>query len=481
MQFATMLVLVRLLSPNDYGRMALAQTIIAFISVLSFKTFAPHALQSRNPEAVDWQAYFALGSVLNAFAFLVSLVIGALLSLTTKYSAASLPLTLLAMVFLLEVPANLRQTMAQVTHDWVRTRGLIVAGSALSNVVAIAIALAGGGILALVIGPVLNVVPATLDLFLIAKWRPAWDWNWQRCRDAVAFGIKRVASAGVLSGRQAVEQSMLAGTYSFSTLGLFSRSIGLATLVGGRIGGLASLSLYSVITRAECRSERFRRLAGLMLRGVAWITIPCSVFLALSANDITTLIYGHRWVGVIPLVPFAAGQAALSGITWAAETLLLANDEVRACLAVDLATAAIGAAVVLWLVPSGPRVYLVGSAAMYVIILGLVIWFLNRTKGIGLREAGAAFLPPLVSCLVAAAALLGAKPILPRAELLLLRLSLEGTVFFVVFAITMRTAFPVLLREFLDVVPGGRRTALVLRLADGVTLESNVVEILRQS
>jgi O-antigen/teichoic acid export membrane protein len=53
-QFATMLVLVRFLLPIDYGRMALAQTILAFISVLSFTTFAPHALQSRDPEAVDW-------------------------------------------------------------------------------------------------------------------------------------------------------------------------------------------------------------------------------------------------------------------------------------------------------------------------------------------------------------------------------------------------------------------------------------------
>lgn len=466
LQFATMLVLVRFLAPNDYGRMALAQTILGFISVLSFTTFAPHALQSRDPDAVDWQTHFTAAAVLNSGAFAVTLLVAAFLSQTTKYAAAALPLALLATVFVIQIPAILRQTMVQARHDWARTRGLTVAGALLSNITAVGIAVSGGGIWALIVGPVLNVVPPAVDLFLFAKWRPTWDWDWQRYRETVKFGFNRAGSAGVLSSRQAVEQTMLAGTYNFSTLGLFTRSVGLANLAGGRIGGLASLSLYPVITRAERGTPRFRRLAGLFLRGVAWITIPACVFLAISAPEIATFLYGMRWAGVIPLLPFAAGQASLAGICWAAYTLLLANNETRACLAVDFASAALGTALVFWLVPSGPRVYMTGLFMMYLVILGLIITFLRRSGGIALSDAASALLPPVIASTVACAGLLPARFILGDIAPLPVRLVIGGIVFLFAFGVTLRIGFPQLLREFLEVVPGGGRAALFLRLAE---------------
>jgi O-antigen/teichoic acid export membrane protein len=463
LQFATMLALVRLLSPSDYGRMALAQTIFSFISVLSFTTFAPHALQSRDPDAVDWQAHFTAASVLNSSAFVLTLLIALFLSRTAKYSGAALPLAVLAIVFIIQVPAILRQTMVQANHDWARTRGLIIAGALLSNVVAIGIATTGGGVWALVVGPALNIMPAALDLLIVSKWRPIWAWRWDRYVDTVKFGVARMASAGVLSGRQAVEQAVLAGTYNFSTLGLFTRSTGLSNLAGGRIGGLASLSLYPIITRAERGSTRFQRLAALFLRGVAWTTIPACVFLAFSAREIATILYGVRWSGVIPLLPFAAAQAALGGISWAAYTLLLGNDEIRACVVVDFASAGIGATLVFWLVPLGPQVYLAGLAGMYVIILFLLVFLLRRSGAITVRDVRNALLPPIISCVGAAGAYVGAHAfMLSHVRLLPLTLISEGAVFFLFVVLMMRIGFPRLLSELLEVVPGGRHAVRAL-------------------
>jgi hypothetical protein len=42
-QFAVMLILVRLLSPADYGTAALAQAVICVVSVVSFTTFSDRA------------------------------------------------------------------------------------------------------------------------------------------------------------------------------------------------------------------------------------------------------------------------------------------------------------------------------------------------------------------------------------------------------------------------------------------------------
>jgi O-antigen/teichoic acid export membrane protein len=460
LQFATMLALVRLLTPEDYGRAALAQTALILISVLSFKTFIPHALQLRDPAAVDWQSHFTAAIALNVFAFALTLVVAGAFSLTERYAKAALPLAILSIVFLIEIMATLRHFMTRVAFQWRRFRILITMGSFLDSFGALAIAAVGGGVWALILPRLLFGVPAVIDLFLLAKWRPSWSWSWLRYRETARFGINRMGSAGLIAGRQTVEQMTLAGFYDFAVLGVFTRGVGLATMVAGRIGALAISALYPVITRAEQGSDRFQRIAGLVLRSVSWMTIPAAIFLALAASDVVGLLYGAKWTGVIALLPLAAIQVALGGLAETAYQLLLANDEVKACFRIDILSAVICVVLALWLIPFGPQIYLCGLAAHSALVLTLTLVVLRAKGGIRLAELPATFTPPLTAGLIAGAVLVGLHAALRSIEMLSVRVGIDALVFSVVFLIIIRLGFPRPLRELLHVAPGGRQFAL---------------------
>jgi O-antigen/teichoic acid export membrane protein len=85
-QLVTMLILVRLLAPADYGRMALAQTIVGLLAVMSFGTLVTHALQARDPAEIDWQAHFTAAAVINSVLALLTLGLAWLLSVLLKIS-----------------------------------------------------------------------------------------------------------------------------------------------------------------------------------------------------------------------------------------------------------------------------------------------------------------------------------------------------------------------------------------------------------
>ena len=68
-QFGLMLVLVRLLSPADYGTAVFAQSIIGMLAIISYSTFSQHALQIREPATIDWQAHFTAATVINVLIF----------------------------------------------------------------------------------------------------------------------------------------------------------------------------------------------------------------------------------------------------------------------------------------------------------------------------------------------------------------------------------------------------------------------------
>jgi O-antigen/teichoic acid export membrane protein len=464
MQFGTMLVLVRLLSPDDYGRVALGQTVLGLMSIASMKTFLPHALQHRDPNSVDWQMHFTAGTAINVSAFGITLIVAYLLSLTKQYAGAALPLAVLAVVLLIEIPANLRQTMAQIDHDWVRFRGLTLAGALIGNLAGVVIALCGGGVWALVIPVLLFGVPAALDLFLVSKWRPNWSWSWPRYRETLQFGLTRMGSAGLSSGRQTAEQAILAGSYDFGALGVFTRSIGLANLAAGRIGSVFLLSVYPVITRAEAETPRFMRIGGLVLSFVAWISIPLAALLALEAEEAVLLLYGPRWTSVTELLPLAAAQVTLGGLSATAYGLLLANNRTRACLSIDLLSGLLGVILAIVFIPIGLRLYLGGLGVLNAIVLTVVLFTLVLTRGIMLRDVFLAVVPPCFAAATAIGAVLGARTVLGAPEILWLRPGFECIPFVMLYAAVIRICWPDHLREMLSSFPraAGLRKLLLL-------------------
>lgn len=459
LQFVTMLVLVRIVTPGEYGIAAMAQAVIGFMSIISFNTFVSHALQIRDPDTIDWQAHFSAALIINTILFLLTILAAGLLSQIEKFSEAALPLAILSLVFLIEVPATLRHTMVQVQHDWLRFRSLTLAGAFLGSIVALIIALLGGGVWALVLPVILFGVPATIDLFFIVKWRPDFSFSWDRYKETAVFAFTRIGSAAANASRNTAEKSSLASVFDFSSLGVFTRSIGLATLAAGRVGSIILSSLYPVITRAESNSDRFKRIAGLVLSGVTWITIPIAVFLAFSSADVVSLIYGSQWLQVIELLPYATFYVALGGIFSAVYSLLLANEKTRTCLGIDIFSAILGLGLIFWLIPIGIITYLSGLVAFTTLLLVIAIFMLYRSGGIGLRAIVTAFLPPLLSTLISSVILFIFRKEMPHIDLLIARLVIEGFIYFLIFIAVIRIGFSKSLNDLLDVAPGGQRLA----------------------
>jgi O-antigen/teichoic acid export membrane protein len=458
-QFGTMLVLVRLLSPSDYGSAALAQTIIGFLSVFSFGTLVLHALQLRDPSQIDWQAHFTAAVVVNTMLCAVTVCVAWFLSLSPHYANAAMPLAVLSLVFIVEIPGSLRHRMVQVDHDWKRFRLLLLIGSLLALLAGLVIAWAGGGVWALVVQPMLYGVPAAIDLVINARWRPDWTWSWTRYRDIARFGFTRMGSAILFNARQLTEQAVFTGVYNFATLGIFTRSVGLATLATGRIGSVAMGSLYPIITRAERGSEQFRRYSDLTLRGVTWMTVPAAAYLAVSAHDMVNLLYGAKWGSVIPLLPLAVASVGLGGIAAAANNLLLANDQIRTCLTLDLIFAGLGIGLALWLVPAGPSTYLAALIAANSLMLGVTLAVLTATQGISTKAVLTALLPAAIASLAGVGVVFGLRTVFGANDYIVARLLIDGVVFSIGYLAVMRIAFLGPLRELLEVAPGGATIA----------------------
>lgn len=454
LQFAQMLVMVRLLDPSMYGQVTWATTLINFIAMVGFDNIIPHVLLVRDDSRVDFSEHFTVGILMNGFLFLVTNAVAFGLGYTATYARLTPLVHLLSLTFLLRVPVDIRVKMLERGFQWSRFRLLQMAGVLVTVASGITMAVLGAGVYALVVPGLLSSLIFIFDLFVVERWRPRWGWSYATYHDALHFGLDRIGSRLFNGGRTFLQSTWITRYFAFASLGVFSRADGLATMFCGRVSAEMSNALYPVVTKAEAGSERFQRIGGLVLQSVAWVVFPVAALFALEAPAIVTLVYGQKWLAAIPLLPPAMAVAVCAAVGAATYQLLLANNRSQLCLRSDIAAFVLVVAAVLVLVPHGVHTFLVGMAVVQALVCGLLLTLLVRTRGIRLGAIGIALVPPAVAATLGCAAAFGLGSALPASWPGVARLAAAAASFGVVYLIVLRAAFSTHLVSIVEYMPG---------------------------
>ena len=193
-QFGVMLVLVRILTPEMYGQFGVVTAIVGFLFVFSARNTLSHVLQVRGEKNVDYHDHFAFGAIIEVTLFALSNLLAVCLRYVPEYAQNAPLLHIMSLLFLINWPKELCVKMLQRELDWRRFRIIYLVGVLLSSTFAIVMALTGAGVYALVVPSLLAPLPFFYELFVIRHWRPRLEFDLGRLRDAIQFGINRLAS-----------------------------------------------------------------------------------------------------------------------------------------------------------------------------------------------------------------------------------------------------------------------------------------------
>jgi teichuronic acid exporter len=467
-QFAQMLVVVRLLPPEAYGQFGLTNTIIGFMMVFSSREFIAHTLLVRDDAAVNYQDQFTAGCVIQGLLFLLANALATLLHWFPSYAPVATVLHIASFALLLDLPSELRTRMLERRMDWQRLRSIEAFGIVGSAALTLAMALSGAGVYALVVPAFVIPVAFAVDLFAIERWRPTFSWHADRYRATGAFGMRRVLSVSFVSASNLIESGTMARAIGYAAMGIFGRAIGMATLFCQRIAALMMSALYPVLARVPRSSEAYRRVSALVLRVVVWFVLPVGVVVSFMRDEIVTTLYGDRWLTVIPLVPRAMAVGVCLAAVQTVYSLLLANENPRQCFFADL-WRLVGMAFAVFLVlPYGVNAYLAALFVVHAVALVLVLFWLATHNAITTTGVLAAFLPASASVVLAAITAetfrsLALAPLPPA-----LRIVAYGAVFGSTYLLALRILFPGLLHEVVGYLPESTRVQRILGFASPV-------------
>ena len=301
-QFGAMLVLVRIIPPEEYGRAGAVVGVLTILNVLSCRAFFSQALQLPKGEEPDWTMHWRAG----------------LWFVPSHRSIATL-LHLASLGILIECPSTLRSTMLQRALDFPRLRILDGISKTFSILTMLSLGVAGFGALAIVAGAnVIPAIPGAIDLLLVHRFRPRSGWfkflDWRRYKASLLFGFQQSWSGLLQSLRGALEAAVLPLQLGFAALGLLQRAQSLFLATVGQVNSIFAETVYPLLPKHAAEPERYRNTATLFLQVVFWIVLPGAVFVAWQGKAALRVLYGERWIAADPLIAPGAviGAAGLS-------------------------------------------------------------------------------------------------------------------------------------------------------------------------
>lgn len=474
-QFASIVLLARLIAPAEFGRYAVA-LIVQEVALLIVAGGVSSALVQRKvADREHLQAGMALGLLTGLLLAGATLVLAQVVVVPVFGSRTALFVRLMAPLCLFSALSTVPMATLRRRLDFRRLSEIEVLNTFVRVAFAIGLTFAGFGGESLVLGAVAGSLAMTAYAWVSAP-PPLPRLHLRAARELLDYGLPASLAAVSWVGFNNVDYAIIGARLGALQTGLYFRAYTLAVQYQGKISLVMGQVGFPVLARTQDQSE-LARMHHQMVRLLTILILPMLVLLAIAAPVLVPFTYGARWAGaVVPVQILALGGASTLAIN-AAGAVLMATGRARALLAYGMGHFLVYGITVFMVVRLGIVAVAIDAALVHTLFLVVAYFLLLReSPERPLARLWSDVAPALVSCLALAAVALPASYGLSAAHVSPLPwLLLLGVVSVPPYLLALRVLFPEAWRTqraaLARIVPvhrrlhgAGRRIAAVARL-----------------
>jgi O-antigen/teichoic acid export membrane protein len=401
LRIGSLMILARLLGPEDFGLIGMVTAFTGVVTTLGDFGLSAAAIQRTTVTEEQFSALFWINMLLGVVLGLITLSMAP--AIAAFYHAPQLVgiTAVMAMGFLLSA--------AGIQHAAILQRQMRFTALAAINVVSliggIAIAIygakAGYGYWALASMSVTSPLIGTMGAWLTTGWVPGKPRRSIGIRSMMHFGGSLSLINLLVYFAYNAEKIMIGRFWGADAIGIYGRAYQLINIPTENLNSAVGQVAFSALSRLQDDPIRFRSyfLKGFSL--ILALTLPISIACALFAEDIVFLFLGPNWKDAAIIVRLLAPTimifAIINPLGWLIFSLgLVARGlKVAPVLAVVMIT---GYAVAL---PYGPKGVAFACSALLTLWVIPHIWICVHGTAISLRDILLAVSRPLASGILA--------------------------------------------------------------------------------
>ena len=302
------LVLARLLTPSEYGIMAILTIFIAVSNSIVDSGFSNALIRKTDAKRVDYNTVFLFNLVVSGLLYVVLFFAAPPISVFFKEPLLVEVMRVIGWVLVINALGIIPRTLFVKDVNFKTQTKVSLIASISSGVLGIGMALAGMGVWSLVGQQLSRQLLNTLFLWIYSTWRPIWEFSVQSFRELFGFGSKLLLSGLLDTVFKEIYSLVIGRCYTSAQLGQYTRASQFNQIFSSNLTTVIQRVSYPVLSSIQDESDRLRDAYRKVIKSTMLVTFACMLGLAAVAKPLLIILIGEKWlpaVGFLQIICFS--------------------------------------------------------------------------------------------------------------------------------------------------------------------------------
>lgn len=298
--FIVSIVLARLLSPEDYGTIALVTVFTTILQVFVDSGLGTALIQKKDADDLDFSSVFYFNFVVCIILYMGMFLAAPVIAGFYGDSLLVPIIRVISLTIVISGVKGIQQSYVSRNMLFKRFFFATLGGTIFSAFLGVGLAYAGFGVWAIVAQQLSNTMIDTLILWITVKWRPKKMFSWKRLKGLLSFGWKLLVSSLLDTVYNNLRNLIIGKFYSSADLAYYNQGDKFPKLIVTNINSSIDSVLLPTLSSAQDDRERVKKMTRRAIKTSTYIMAPLMVGLAFCATPIVRLVLTEKWLPCVP-------------------------------------------------------------------------------------------------------------------------------------------------------------------------------------
>lgn len=301
-QFLFSIILARLLSPNDYGIIAMPLVFLAIAQCFIDSGFSTALIRKPQLSDEDLSTAFYFNIGVGIICYLVLFCTSPLIADFYKTPILDKLLKVTALATLFNPLCAVQQAILTKEINFKTQAVVSLSGAFFSGIIGLVFAYNGFGVWALVFQQVGGYLIRTILLWILCKWMPKLLWSWESFHYLWGFGSKMLGSGLLETIYNNIYPIVIGKYFSAQDLGNYTRAQQFSALPSSNVTGVLQRVTFPVLSYIQNEDDRLAINYRKILKLSAFLIFPMMLMLSAIADPLIRVLLTDKWRGCVILL-----------------------------------------------------------------------------------------------------------------------------------------------------------------------------------
>ena len=413
-QFVFSILLARLLTPNDYGMIAMLTIFLAICQTFIDSGFANAVIRKidRNEKDMATMFFFNIGMSLVCYAIIY--FAAPFIASFYKMDELTLILRILALRLIIQSFATIQATNLTIRIDFKKQAKISLSAAILSGIVGIGFAYKGYGVWALVIQSLFSSTFSSILYWVVVRWHPQCFFNKESFKSLFSYGSKLLISGLLDTIYNNLYPLVIGKFYTPAQLGAFAKADHFSQFPSQNVMRILHRVSFPVLSTLQNDPQRMRSCFLKFINYSALIIFPLMLGLLALSKPMTLLFLTERWSEMIPLLQILCVAMMWYPVHAINLNVLQVLGRSDLFLKLEIIKKILGLTTLLITLPISITAMCVGQIVNSILCLFINTYYSRKFINAGIVEQMKFLFPTLLNSATMAAIILAINSLLPQ-------------------------------------------------------------------